>query len=206
MKRFEVSKQTNGHRGFLELFFFNVQNVPHVEFRSPHPVLSFEDSLENSHSFSVFSEQKALNIFHSSILVFGNKSKTGDCVHWDKPRPSTQDCWAACTSPSGLVTAKMYMTSHSAEDKAHWFLLDREVGVAVRARTSKRGRKMWTCRWVLLLHYVSVYVCICLCVWKSSISIHVRQLVESYMHVSYSECRCLHVWLMCMSMPSCPTC
>lgn len=31
------------------------------------------------------------------------------------------------TSPSGPVTAKICMTSHSAEDKAHWFLPDREV-------------------------------------------------------------------------------
>lgn len=72
------------------------------------------------------------------------------------------------------------MTSHSAEDKAHWFLSAREVGVCVgggrggcqsNARTSERGRKMLSCRWI----YCSG-ISVCLCVQKSPIYINLRQL------------------------------
>lgn len=58
------------------------------------------------------------------------------------------------TLPSGLVTAKICMTSHSAKDKAHWFHPDRELGGGCQSnvRTSER-----------LADGFAAVVCVCVC-------------------------------------------
>lgn len=85
------------------------------------------------------------------------------------------------SSPSGLVTAKIHMTSHSAEDKAHWFLPNRRRGGggAVGAERAKEGENWWIC-------CSGVYISVC--VKKSSMYTHVRQLGGSI-------CTCA-VWVM----------
>lgn len=88
-------------------------------------------------------------IGQSSFLAF-HFSRWFQCYRtWVKlgccsGQAQTQDSWTTCTKPSGLVTVKSCMTSHSAEDKAHWLLPGREVGCGdalVEQHKDKRKRE-----------------------------------------------------------------
>lgn len=102
------------------------------------------------------------------------------------------------------------MTSHSAEDKAHWFLPDGEVGGGFdgatqgRVKEAARGKKKKCC---------CSGVCSCVLSVRRAICIHAAQLMlggsicsTCALWVMQSECQCIHVCLMSVSMPPCTAC
>lgn len=147
----ETYTQTWHHRAFLVLFLSLLQWFLVVLWTILLPVgllmsLIFIVCHPSNPPFLFFSGK--VDFFFTSLCLififpvfqhlFKQKLKCRiDCA-WDKPRARTLACWTTSTSPSGLVTAQICVTSHSAEDKAHWFLTDREVegGCQSNARTS----------------------------------------------------------------------
>lgn len=101
----------------------------------------------DSPNSSLSPEQTALTnylFFPLCVSVLGNLIKNVCAMG----QAQTQADWTTRTSPSGLVTAKICMTSHSAEDKAHCFLPDRVVGGGSKSKA-----------WTLLLQWA--YICVC---------------------------------------------
>ena len=129
-----------------------------------------------------------INVFSLTLPVCIWELKSKRHCAWDKSRPRTEACWTTCTSPSGLVTAKICMTSHSAEDKAHWFFLpDREVGGGCQSN-ARRERERERERNVDLQMDFAAAMCECVYVCLCRNLPFVRQLVNY-------TCMCA-VWLM----------
>ncbi len=177
-----------------------------------HPCWIFDSSLlsflfmwEDFLSFFVspeWTESIPSLLFPQWLSILGTQVKEWLCTGHAR----TQACWTTCTSPSGLVTAKICMTSHSAEDKAHWFLPDRAVGGGCQsnARTGEREK----CR---LADGFAAAMCVYVCVCAEILYLHTCETAGGFPNARalYGWCR---VWLhtrvpnVYMSMPSCPAC